>query len=93
MYLVEWEEMTARYGLPAFRDALSKSIRESDFFPDPKLIRTFCCESRATDGNRRRTLEYLAEMDSAKARYLAEREEDLLEAEKREAEKLLTAAK
>lgn len=76
MYLTEWEEMALRYGLEAFRDALSTAIRESKFFPPPEDIRGVC-EARAYSRSMENSAQrFIGEMAAARAQWERERAED-----------------
>jgi hypothetical protein len=54
MYLVEWEEVALEFGLEAFKEGLSKAIRENRFFPDPHGIKEHCVAMQRDEGEHRR---------------------------------------
>ena len=75
MYLTEWEKLTEKYGLPIFRDGLLKAIHESQFFPDPKVIRDYCAEIASGNRSRADAEKVIAAHDAMKAQWLKERAE------------------
>ena len=79
MYLAEWEEMAVKYGLMAFRDALSRVLRNRDrpqFFPEPHEIEAYCEASFRDQSNRLRGEKAVREFDELKAQSDRERAED-----------------
>lgn len=76
MYLVEWEELTLKFGLQAFRDALSKAIRSSRFFPDPQHIRELLLAKKRADSAHAESQKFLRQQDEWKAQWQRERLED-----------------
>lgn len=76
MYLVEWEEMTTKYGLEVFRQGLSKAIREQEFFPSPKLIRDHCASIRNAQREAAESQRYFRELDEWKAQKARQEAED-----------------
>jgi hypothetical protein len=78
MYLVEWEEMTQKFGLDLFRDALLKAIRSSTFIPAPEVIRENCASIARQKREREDALKVIRDHDAAKAIWEREREEDRL---------------
>jgi predicted TIM-barrel fold metal-dependent hydrolase len=75
MYLEEWEKLALKFGLEAFTVGLSKAIDESDFFPDPHVIRYHCAAQRRADGERERTQKACAEMVAAREVWERQRRE------------------
>ena len=75
MYAIEWQQMTEKYGLPIFRDGLLKAIHESQFFPDPKVIRDYCAEIASGNRSRADAEKVIAAHDAMKAQWLKERAE------------------
>ena len=76
MYGVLWAEMVAKFGLPAFTDALSKVIRSSKFFPDPMDIEAQCAATKREQYEASNAARYIREHDNAKAQWVRERAED-----------------
>ena len=80
MHLAEWEEMVIKYGLQPFRDALSKVIRASRFFPDPQDLWEACREPARvarTERDATETQELLRKQDAARELCRKERAEEL----------------
>ena len=73
MYLVEWEELALKFGLEAFRDALSKAIRSSRFFPDPQEIRELLQAKKREAAAHAESRKLLRQMDEWKAQWQRER--------------------
>lgn len=76
MYLTEWKELALQFGLPAFRDALSRVIRSSRLFPDPLEIRELLRAKKRADSERAESQKILRQFDEWKAQWLRERAED-----------------
>ena len=76
MYLVEWEELVLKFGLQPFRDALSKAIRSSRFFPDPQEIRDLLQVKKRDTAAHAESQKFLRQQDEWKAQWQRERLED-----------------
>lgn len=81
MYLREWEEMAAKFGLVEFRDALARCIRNRErpaFFPEPHEIDAECKAGREAVRLREAGKKHVDEIAEWKAIWLREREEEHL---------------
>lgn len=69
VYLSEWEKLALKYGLVQFRDALSKAMSESSFFPDPAVIAELCAMTASSNRSRNDAQKAIAEHDASKAQW------------------------
>lgn len=68
--------MAMRFGLTMFRDGLSKAIRESEFFPDPTVVRAECVALSTAKAHEEGARSAIKIVDDARALWVRERAEE-----------------